>query len=146
MSNKPIYRWNDEMGIATCTLIDNMNNKTYIGKAVCHPDDRDFMTDKAGLTIASSRATIKALQSYKNDELKPGLKALNQLYYSIKHSKHFNANSYEARALKRQIKMKEADIKVVNEKIKEERDFLKKYIDDKENFYQAIRKNRTKNN
>ena len=92
MRNKPIYRWNDEMGIATCTLIDNMNNKTYIGKAVCHPDDRDFMTDKAGLTIASSRATIKALQSYKNDELKPGLKALNQLYYSIKHSKHFKNN------------------------------------------------------
>ena len=41
--------------------------------------------------------------------------------------------------------MKETDIKVVNDKIKEERDFLKKYIDDKENFYQAIRKNRTKN-
>ena len=97
MSNKPIYRWNDEMGIATCTLVDNINNKTYTGKAVCHPDDRDFMTDKAGLTIASSRATIKALQSYKNDELRPGLKALNQLYYSIKHSKNFKANSYEAR-------------------------------------------------
>lgn len=146
MSNKPIYKWNDEMGIATCTLVDNINNKTYIGKAVCHPDDRAFMTDKAGLTIASSRATIKALQSYKNDELKPGLKALNQLYYSIKHSKHFNANSYEARALKRQIKIKEADIKVINDKIKEEREFLKKYIDDKENFYQAVRKIRAKNN
>ena len=55
-------------------------------------------------------------------------------------------NSYEARALKRQIKMKETDIKVVNDKIKEEREFLKKYIDDKENFYQAVRKIRTKSN
>lgn len=140
MQREPYFDWDAEQGIATCILDDGKN--TFIGMAQCHEDDFDFKSEKTGCEIAERRAFIKALQYHRNNELKPGLDALKQLYYSMKHSKRFNEKSYEARKLFRQIQIKEDDIATVNGLISMERDSLKKLIDDKDKFYQQVRANR----
>ena len=141
---EPYYDWNEQDGIATCILYDGEN--TFLGLATCHPDDEDFQSEKTGLYIAEARAEIQALKHYKNNVLKPGLNALNQLYYSINHSKQYNKKSYESKMLYRQIQMKEHDIKDIQDMINERKADLKKYIDDKDAFYQSVKRNRAELN
>ena len=126
---QPFYDWNKEEGIATCILYDGEN--TFLGLATCHPDDKDFQSEKTGLYIAEARAEIQALK---------------QLYYSINHSKQYNKKSYESKMLYRQIRMKETDIEEVQLIINDRKADLKKYIDAKEEFYQSIKRNRAETN
>ena len=60
-----------------------------------------MLSEKTGNEIAYSRALIEAYNYRRNCIIKPGLKALNQLYYSMKHSKKFNKKSYEMKMLYR---------------------------------------------
>ena len=141
---KPYYDWDVETGTATCILFDK--NNIFMGTATCHPDDIYFMSEKTGMIIAETRAVIKSLQHLKNNILKPELAGLNQFYYSINHSKHFNKKSYEAKMLWRQIKIKEGEIKETENIISQEREFLRDFIKDKDNFYKSVKKNREVNN
>ncbi len=135
----PYFAFDEESGTATCILYDN--DKTYCGAALCHPDDRDMISERTGLEIAYRRAEIQALKGFR-DEIKIELRVLKQLYYSINRSKYYNPKNYEARMLNRHIAMKESDLQVVKEYIKNKTDELKKYIDDKDEFYKKIRHNR----
>lgn len=141
---QPYYDWDNTKGIATCILYDG--GTPFIGIAKCHPDDKDFQSEKTGMIIAESRAEINALQHYKNNILKPGLNALNQLYYSMNYSKKYNKKSYEAKMLYRQIKMKESDIQLVKEILDERKKELKQFIDDKDEFYKSVKRNRAESN
>lgn len=103
-------------------------------------------SEKTGCEIAFRRAKIHAMQDYKN-ELKIKLSALNQLYYSMKHSTHFNEKSYENKMLQRQIRLINLDLDTAKEIIANEQKSLKEYIDAKDSFYKntrARRKNREK--
>lgn len=139
MKNKPIFNWDEENKIASCILTDG--EKVYTGIAKCHPEDFDMMSEKTGCEIALRRAKIKVLQEYKR-ELNISLKALNHLYGSMKHSKNFNKNSYEIKMLQRRIRMIKFDLDTTKEIIDMNQKNLKEYIDQKENFYQLIRKRR----
>ena len=88
---KPMYIWDEDTKTATCTLYDQ--NNSFCGTAKCHPDDEEFMSEKTGLIIAESRAQLEALRHLKNNILKPELAGLEQLYYSINKSKHYNKKS-----------------------------------------------------
>lgn len=103
-------------------------------------------SEKTGCEIAFRRAKIHAMQDYKN-ELKIKLSALNQLYYSMKHSTHFDEKSYENKMLQRQIRLINLDLDTAKEIITTEQKNLKEYIDNKDNFYKntrARRKNKGK--
>lgn len=103
-------------------------------------------SEKTGCEIAFRRAKIYAMQDYR-DELKIKLSALNQLYYSMKHSTHFNEKSYENKMLQRQIHLIKFDLDTAKEIIASEQKNLKEYIDAKDNFYKNTRtrrKNREK--
>ena len=141
MKREPEFMWNPEAGVATCILEDS-EGRNHVGVAACHPEDRDMMTDKVGCEIALKRAEIEALQSYIRDELKPGLAALKQLYFSMKHSRKFNPKGYEAVMLYRQMRQKEEDIEFIKEMIAVRKQELKFYIDSKDIFYQKTRKGR----
>lgn len=136
MKHEPIFTWNAETGTATCAL----SNK-YFGEAHCHTDDQDMMSQKTGEEIALRRAEIHALQGYKA-ELRIRLSALNQLYYSMKHSTHFNENSYENKMLQRQLSLIKSDLEIINEIILTKQKALKIFIDEKDNFYKKIRSKR----
>lgn len=134
------YEWDEQKGIASCTL--KYKNMEFKGIAQCHPEDIDFKSEITGLLIAEIRASIMVLQFYKNNELQTALNALNQLYYSMNRSKHFNKKDYAVRMLIRQIKQKEADIKTIKTLIEKRKTDMYQFINDKEELYNKLRKNR----
>lgn len=134
----PKYDYNPDNNCAVCVITGEGGTK-YYGRAYCHPDDKEFASEKTGLTIAELRAQIDFLTDYKN-KLTIEYKALKQLYYSINLSKQFNEKSYEAKALKRHMKMKEYDIVIASTTLKETKEALKNFISAKEGFYKKIRK------
>ena len=137
MKQKPIFNWDPEEGVASCII--KYKNQTFCGVAMCHKEDQDMMSEKTGMEIAYRRATIDYLKYVRDMELKPALKALKQLYYTMKHSTHFNPNSYENSKLQRHIRMYEFDLETINELIVNERKNLKDYIDKKDEFYKKTR-------
>lgn len=140
---EPIYDYDQEAHEAICIL--TYNNITFTGTAKCHPDDYDMENTKTGLAIAEYRATIKYYQHIKNNELKPKLDALLQLYYSMNRSKNFNEKSYENYMLWRQIQIYKEDLAVVRCSLATLRKNLMDYLRDKDDFYKTIRRNRKAN-
>lgn len=139
MNHEPLFAWDSENGTASCILTDG--NRQYIGVAFCHEDDRDMMSEKTGYEIAFRRAKIDVWRAYR-EEVKSSLKALKNFYYSINSSSKYNADSYEAKMLKRQISLREKDLKFAKEIIVQERADLHRFITEKEAFYQKIRTRR----
>ena len=137
MKQEPIFNWDPEEGVASCII--KYKNQTFCGVAMCHEEDKDMMSEKTGMEIAYRRATIDYLKYVRDMELKPALKALKQLYYTMKHSTHFNPKSYENTKLQRHIRMYEFDLETINELIVNERKNLKDYIDKKDEFYKKTR-------
>ena len=146
MSKKDIitYDWDEATGIATCTIFGSINGleKKYVGVAHTHPEDEDMKSELVGAQIAEWRAQIELIKDYIASELKPGLAALKQLYYSMNRSKHYNMKSYESKMLYRQIRQKEEDIENAKLIIFEIRRYIAEYIARKETNYQLIRKKR----
>ena len=128
-------------GVSTC-FIETDTGRLAIGQAFCHEDDLDMASEKTGNEIAYKRAKIDLLRLIRDYELKPRLQALHQLYYSMKHSTQFNPKSYENKMLQRQIRLIEFDLETIKELIAEEQIKLKEYINSKDAFYKAVRKNR----
>lgn len=137
MKQEPIFNWDPEEGVASCII--KYKNQTFCGVAMCHKEDQDMMSEKTGMEIAYRRATIDYLKYVRDMELKPALKALKQLYYTMKHSTHFNPKSYENSKLQRHIRMYEFDLETINELIVNERKNLKDYIYKKDEFYKKTR-------
>lgn len=135
--NLPKYAYDKLLRIATCTLTDGRNK--FVGKALCHEDDTDMESEKTGYEIAHMRAKIEYFKHIKNNEIKPALSAVKQVYYTMKHSKKFNPKSYENKMLQRKIRSLEFDLDVVNNMITTEKEKLHSYIAEKEKFYQKIR-------
>lgn len=132
------YNWDAENGVAKCVLVLE-GNKKFSGYAFCAEEDKDMKSQITGCTIALFRAQLSAFIDERDNILKPGLRALKDLYYSINRSKEYNPKSYEAKMLYRKIRQKEEDIKFLNKFIKDKKAELTKYIDDKETFYQELR-------
>ena len=134
MKKEPVFTYIN--GQTTCVLHDGT-----IGIAKCHPDDMDMANARTGQEIAYRRAEINAYKKYK-DNIKIRLSALNQLYYSMNQSKHFNPKSYENKILQRQIHFLEDDLATVNDALTTLTEDLKDFLQKKDNFYKQIRKNR----
>ncbi len=140
MKKEPTYTWNQETGEATYTIY--YKNLTFTGKATCHPDDEDMKSQMMGLTIAESRATLNYLRHVRDNDLRPQLKSLKQLMYSMNHSKQYNRKSYEARMLYRHIQMLEEDLKNITDDISRIKFFLWHYMHEKEELHQTLREKR----
>lgn len=139
---QPKFEWNPEEGIATCTIYDS-DGQGHVGVAKCHADDADMMSEKTGFHIAHQRAIIEAYKAYKK-KCSIELKALKQLYYSMKHSKKFNSKSYESIMLYRQMRIKEEDIAAAQSLISLTKMNLKMFISQKDAFYKTVRQRREK--
>ena len=139
-NNRPIFHYDKETGCSTCVIKTKYGK--FSGTACCHPDDMDMASEKVGCEIAYSRAAIDSLKYERDNVIKPSLKALKQLYYSMNRSKKFNPKSYKYKMLKRQIECWEFDLAVINDMINTERTWIRDYINTKEALYQNIRANR----
>lgn len=142
MKHEPMFEWNPETGTATCVLTDG--NNIFLGIATCGPDDQDMMSEKTGCQIALFRAKIDFLKHVRDNELKPRLAALKQLYYSMNKSKHFNEKAYETKMLCRQIYLTQSDLDMIKEDIVQTKEELKAYLNGKAEFYKKVRESRQK--
>lgn len=142
MEKEPIFTFDKETGITTCSL--ECKGKTFTGTAKCHPDDFDFMARATGENIAAIRATINYFKYIRDCEMKPALRALKHLKGCMVNSKHYNENSYEARFLDKEIKNYENDLKEIKLMIAEEKINLKLYIVQKDVYYKLLRERRQK--
>jgi hypothetical protein len=114
------FKWDEDMGYAQCYIY--YKNQVFEGDALCHKDDIEHKSRTVGESLAQYRATRDYLAWVRDNEVLPQLKALNQLYYSMKHSTQFNPKSYEAKMLFRQIRQKEEDIRSIRQLIADLRD------------------------
>ena len=135
---EPVFKYED--GHSTCTVEDAMGRK-IIGEAWCSPEDKDFESVLMGSTIAEMRAQIAAAKMYR-DDLKIKLAALNQLFYSMRHSTKYNPRSYEANMLWRQIKLIKNDLDIAKHQLAVLKLDLYDYINDKDALHQKLRKRR----
>lgn len=138
MTKQPVVTWDN--GHATCSVQDKMG-RVFKGEAWCSDQDKDFESELTGCTIAEYRAQIAAATTYRND-LRIKLSALNQLYYSMKHSSHFNPKSYEARMLYKQINLTKSDLDIAIHQLAVLKLELFDFINDKEIFYKKVRERR----
>jgi hypothetical protein len=135
------YNFYTEDDYCYCDL--TYNDLTFTGTAKCHSDDYDMKSERTGYFIAETRANIDKLRWVRDYEIIPMLKSYKHLYDCIIHAPKGNKDSYEAQCIYRKIKLLEIDLKDLREAIKEERDYLREYIAEKEKIYQRIRKGKT---
>lgn len=132
--------WNEETKTTTARI--EIGGNVFEGIATCHEDDYDMCSEKVGAEIAVQRATIAYLRHVRDNELKPALGALKQLYYSASRSKEYNPRGYEAKMLYRAIQRYEEDIEAVKDEIKSRQKYIKDYISLKDTFYKKLRRMR----
>ena len=127
-----------------CYLYRASNGKVYCGEALCHPDDKEFMSRLTGLHIAKMRCMIE----YAKDEkirIYGKLQGIKQIYYNIIQSKNFNRDNYESKMIYRQMKFIEREYIDICDSIAELKNGLKVYLDSKAAFQKDIINKRKKN-
>lgn len=142
MKTKKTFEY--ENGVAFCYI--EKGDNLFLGSACLHPDDADIASEITGCEIAEARANIDMMQWIKNNEIKPGLKALKHLYSCVSMSSNFNPKSYENRLLRRQIRKFENDLATVNNSIAEEKKFIKDYIAGKEKVRKILEFKKSEDN
>ena len=128
--------FNEEEGLTTAII--DYKGFSFTGRACCNPEDR--FSEYIGGTLAEIRATQKYLQFIRDNEIKPQLQALKQLYYSMNKSKKYNPKSYEAIMLQRQIRQREDDLEAVKEYLSQNKKIEKNIINTYSEYATYIKK------
>lgn len=131
-----------EDGKTTCVV--KYKNKEFYGEANCHPDDKDFESERVGSYIAELRADLAVFKYMRDSELIPTYNALNHIYSSFNSCAKYHTDSNEAKLVRRQLHMTKKQLSAVQKTIAELQLTLTVYIKDKEKFYQHVRKTRAK--
>lgn len=138
MSKRPEFKFDGHT--TYCTVF--YEGRGFTASTTCLPQDLDMKTDRVGMDIALQKAQIKCYKFIKNCELKPQLKCLKQLYESIRFGKEFNEHSHESRGIRRNIRLIEQDLDVINALIEIAEEDLVNYIHSKDEFYNKVRTHR----
>ena len=131
--------------IVRCELEDPDTHEIVVGEAKCMPQDMDMMSEKTGgkLIVAPCHNpvrnhTIKILRN-KRKRTRQEYRVLKNLLKTYKNRPNFDTNDPYVRILKRKIYSYGQDIEYLNNCENNCREELKKYIDEKDNFYKKIR-------
>ena len=130
--------FNFENGKAICTI--KYKNKKFYGEAQCHPEDKDFESERVGLHIADIRADMTMLRYIRDVELIPDYNTLNHLCNSFKNGAKYNENSNESKLVRKQLYTIKKQLCAVRKELAHLQLELTVYIKDKEKFYQHVRK------
>ena len=139
------YLYDPDSGIAQVILTD-CHGRLYSGIAICAEQDNDMKAEYTGYTIAEKRAWISFYKGWLRNEIKPQLRALRQLYFSMNRSKSYNDGHYEAYMLRRMIFRLEQQWTDLEGDISRMQLDLRNYIDNKDKLYKAIRAKRIQEN
>lgn len=135
---EPEFSWDEESGSAICVLTDK-KNRIFVGEATCHEHDADMKSERTGCELAFRRAKLQYLRTVRDADIKPALAALQHLYGCMAHSTNFEANSYEARTIRKHIHQTEFELATIKEMIASEYQGITDYIKGKDKVYQRIR-------
>ena len=135
------YNFYTENDVYYCDL--TYNDLTFTGEARCHPDDQDVKSERTGYFIAETRVNIEKLRWCRDYEVMPMVKHYRHFYDCLSHSSKFNPDSYETKRIKWELKKWENALTEIREEIKNEREYLTKYISEKDKLYQKIRKGKS---
>lgn len=133
------YDWDEETGIATCTI--TKGNISYTGTAICHENDKDMKNEKTGCTIATIRAEIACYVAERN-ALAAQSQVLSELILSNKAHKKFNKKDRVFRTIVKKDKDIASKLEQTRIRISILRNDLHELIQKKEALYQKIRSNR----
>ena len=134
--------WSENRGAARTIIRYNTRagvELVGIGHAECHPEDEEFMSERTGLIISDYRAEIDLIKQVNLYEIRPAIAALKHVYCTMRHSKQYNPNSYEAKRLKKELAHLMDEYEENKQLIAELRKNLKTYIDEKDAFHNKLR-------
>ena len=98
-----------------------------------------MISERTGCELAFRRAKLQYLRAVRDAEIKPALSALEHLYGSMVHSTKFEANSYEARTIRKHIHQTKFELATIKEMIAIEYQGITDYIQGKDKVYKRIR-------
>ena len=133
-----IERWNPDIGLARCTIKYTTKAGTQlvgIGIASCHPEDAPYMSKLTGGMIANYRAEIDLIKQINNYEIKPEIAALKHVLCTMRHSKKYNPDSYEATRLKKELAHRMDEYDENKAAIKDLYTLLNNYIKQKDEIH-----------
>ena len=133
------YQTDYEYSYGTSCFAITYKDQVFLGKAECHPEDKDMESERTGLTIAEARAYIKLLKFIKNHEIKPVIDAYKHLLKNIQSSKNHNPRAYESCMLRSQLSYWEGRLAEIVTDIADEEKCLKEYIAQKDKLYRKLR-------
>lgn len=141
--SKITFHHNDH-GLTVCQYIDN-DGRHYQGAAQCHPQDEDFYTKLGGEIIASKRTLDKVYRA-ELKSLKRELRVLNNLLTTFGVGKKYEAEigSNMFKQVRRARNLKQAEVHAMIQCIAQNRADLADYLNEKEHFYQEMRKIRSR--
>ena len=134
----PEFTWDEESKTAVCILKDD-KNRVFVGEATCHENDYDMASERTGCELAFRRAKLQYFRTVRDADIKPALAALEHLYACMTHSTHFNAKSYEARFIRKNIYQTKFDLATIKEMIASEYQGISDYIHGKDKLYCRLR-------
>ena len=120
-------------------FIIHYKDQTFIGKAHCHPNDKDMESERTGLTIAEARAHIKMMKFIKRYEVQLVINSYQHLLKNIESSKHHNPRAYESCMIRSQLAHWENKLAEIKADIVDEEKYLKEYINQKDKLYHKLR-------
>ena len=142
-TRKETYEYDKDTHTTYCTR--KIKGKIYRGQAKCHPQDYDFENHRTGEYYAFMRSGIEQL-CCDRESIKSALKALKHLYDILDQNKAVNKKSIECYMIRRQIKIKEKELKVIRGIISATKTSLRSTIAQKDRLYNAIREKRAADN
>lgn len=113
----------------------------FVGHAKCLPEDMDMWSERTGSTLAEIKANVKRLK-YMRNKVRNELKPLLLFQKRLECCKSYNAQSFEARRLRKEIWLYQSEIQEITNAINDEEAYLKKYIAEKDNLYYRLRAKR----
>ncbi|MEG0153577.1 MAG: hypothetical protein RR744_10485 [Cellulosilyticaceae bacterium] len=131
--------FDEDKGVAVVNY--NYKGHVFTGASTCHEDDKDMQSKTVGYKYAELRAYIKFL-SFKKQELSIVASTLEGTMKNMMTSKDFNPKSKYAAKLQNSICHTRCELHKCREEIKSVKEYLKKNIQDREEFYIKIRKSR----
>lgn len=138
---KENFLWYEDAGLAVVEITDPVSGTTFVGQAMCSPEDWDMKSKLTGQEIAWKRAYIFYLQYIKNRAYIE-YQTLNNLEKNVKNCKHYNKEFQIENLLSKQVNSARNQYYYFKERIKAEKKSLQKYIEAKAEIYQKIREGR----
>ena len=106
-------------------------------------DDYDMKSERTGYSIAEIRANIQKLTWIRDYEILPAYNNFKHFYNCLINSPKSNKESYEIKRVYKEFKRLEYELKEIRKAIKDEREYVRNYINKKEELYQRLRKGKT---